>query len=112
MQLQTRINIERKIVSRIVKDALANDYKVSVFDSEEYVLKRSQSYKAIMEACFSTDDDTLVIRDNAGEYIGSIALIYGNCGYDVVSDYTYNETMETLLSGAFKLANKLEEQHC
>jgi hypothetical protein len=30
----------------------------------------------------------------------------------VVSDYTYNETMETLLSGAFKLANKLEETHC
>jgi len=112
MQLQTRINIEHKIVSRIVKDALANDYKVSVYDSEEYVLKRSQSYKAIMAACFSTDDDTLVIRDNEGEYLGSIALIYGNCGYDVISDYTYNETIENLLTGANALARKLEETYC
>lgn len=125
MQLQTRINIERKIVSRIVKDALAKGYTVSVYDGEEYALKRGTAYKQIMEACFSTDEDTLVFYAKTDEYdfgvdsplnklfrIGFVSLVYGNCGYDVISDCTYTPSMEALLSGAEALANKLEETHC
>ena len=125
MNLQTRISIERKIVSRIVKDALAKGYTVSVYDGEEYALKRGTAYKQIMEACFSTDEDTLVFYAKTDGYdigvdsplndkffrVGFVSLVYGNCGYDVISDCTYTPSMEALLSGAEALANKLEEQH-
>ena len=124
MNLQNRINIERKIVSRIVKDALAKGYTVSVYDGEEYALKYGTAYKKIMDACFSTDIDTLVFHlknDAIAEdsplkdkffRIGFVQLVYGNCGYDVISDYTYTPAMEDLLSCADRLADRLEETYC
>lgn len=108
MNLETRQSIERKIYSRIVKDALARGFNVSVYDGEEYALKHSTSYTAIMEAGFSTDEDALVIYDN-DKRLGFISLIYGNSGWDVISDYTATDEMDALLQGAFELAYKLEE---
>lgn len=108
MKLETRQAIERKIYSRIVKDALARGFNVSVYDGEEYALEHSASYSAIMEAGFSTDEDALVIYDN-DKRLGFISLIYGNSGWDVISDYTASDEMDALLQGAFELAYKLEE---
>jgi hypothetical protein len=118
MNLQTRQSIERRIYSRIVKDALAGGFNVSVYDGEEYALKHSTSYKAIMDAGFSTDADVLVIYRDTKDHttgdagrVGFVSLVYGNCGWDVISDYTASDEMETLLSGADTLADKLERAH-
>ncbi len=108
MTVAIRQEIERRIVSRIVKDALAQGYIVSVYDGCDFAIKRSSHYSAIMAAIMSTDEDTLIIRDaNTGEKIGFIHLVYGNDGFDVVSDYTANDRIEALLQGANTLADKL-----
>jgi hypothetical protein len=110
MKLETRQEIERKIYSRIVKDALAGGYEISVFDGDEYPLTGSTSYKAIMEAGFSTDQDELVfVKDD--KRAGFVSLIYGNCGWDVISDYTATDEIEDILKGATELAYKLEDQY-
>jgi hypothetical protein len=107
MNLETRQAIEKRIYSRIVKDALNAGFNVSVYDGEEYALEHSTSYKAIMDAGFSTDQDALIIyRDD--KRIGFVSLIYGNSGWDVISDYTASDDMEKLLSGADALADQLE----
>jgi hypothetical protein len=111
MKLETRQDIERKIYSRIVKDALAGGYEISVFDGEEYPLKRSTSYKKIMDAGFSTDQDALVFFKD-GNRLGWVSLIYGNSGWDVISDYVANDEIEALLTGANALADKLGEKYC
>lgn len=103
-----RIKIERAIISRIVKDALKLNYTVSVYDGEEWCLKRSSSYKEVMQSIQSTDMDTLNIRDNQGNKIGSIWLVYGNDGYDVVADNSDNELINNLLINAQILADKFE----
>jgi hypothetical protein len=115
MNIKRRIAIERKIYSRIVRDALDAGFNVSVYDGEEYALKHSTRYAEIMRAGFSTDGDVLLIYRDENDYIvgdagrvGFVSLIYGNCGWDVISDYTYTDEMENLLAGASKLANKLE----
>lgn len=110
MKLETRQEIERKIYSRIVKDALADGYGVSVYDGEEYALKNSTSYKEIMDAGFSTDQDALVFVKN-GDRVGWVSLIYGNSGWDVISDYVATDEIEGLLKGANELAEKLENQY-
>ena len=107
MNLKRRIAIERKIYSRIVRDALDAGFNVSVYDGEEYALKHSTSYAEIMRAGFSTDADALIIHGHIGR-VGFISLVYGNCGWDVISDYTATDEMENLLAGANQLANKLE----
>lgn len=111
MTLSKRVEIERRIYSRIVKDALAQGFNVSVYDGEEYALEHSVKYTEIMKAGFSTDEDALVIYKD-DKRVGFISLIYGNCGYDVISDYTANDTMESLLTGANTLADKLEMEVC
>jgi hypothetical protein len=109
MNISKRIDIEKRIYSRIVKDALSLGFNVSVHDGEEYALKHSTKYSDIMGAGFSTDADALVIYDN-DKRLGFVSLVYGNSGYDVISDYTATEEMESLLQGANALADKLEEE--
>lgn len=96
--LMRRITIEGQIVNALVKQALASGYRVSVCDGEEWVVKLSSNRAEIIGACFSTDADSLVIRDpnqagadGAFKKIGAVQLIYGNDGYDVISDYSSSD---------------------
>ena len=107
MNLHKRQENERRIYSRIVKDAIASGFNVSVYDGEEYALEHSTKYADIMAAGFSTDEDALVIY-NGDQRLGFVHLIYGNCGWDVIHNYTATDTIETLLAGANALADKLE----
>jgi hypothetical protein len=84
-----RIRIEGRIVRKLIKSALAvPGNTVSVYDGEVWCLTKSSDYAAIMAALNSTDDDQLMIRDKDGNKLGWVRLIYGNDGYDVISDYS------------------------
>lgn len=107
-QIEKRIAIERRIVSRIVKDAFKLNYTISVYDGEEYCLKHSTSYAAVMNSIQSTDSDMLKIRSNDKTIIGNIFLVYGNDGYDVICDHSDNELTNELLQGANTLAESIE----
>lgn len=90
MKPQSVINrqkIERRIVRTFVKAALADGCDISVYDGEAFCLKRSTSEKDIMAAIMSTDEDYLVVG-KFGKKHGSVQLVYGNDGYDVISDYS------------------------
>lgn len=90
-------NREESIAAQLVTLALNSGYNVSVFDGEEWALKRSQHLPTILQALASTDSDTLVFRNpavehlaangvNVGERVGSVTLIWGN-DLDLISDY-------------------------
>lgn len=89
--LIARIETEGKIANALVKQALASGYVVSVYDGEEWALKFSSDRAEILAAMFSTDMDMLALSEGpAGERsrVGTINFIYGNCGWDVISDYS------------------------
>lgn len=110
MKLETRIAIEKKIVRRIVWTAIQHDYTVTVHDgSEEAVLVRSRDERAIMRACFSVDEEWLNLIAPDGRNMGHVYLVYGNDGYDVMSDWSMN--LDCMLSGARELADQLEHKH-
>lgn len=113
MNLKTRIKIEKAIVKAIVTNAIELGYTVSVYDGEEWCLRRSDDVKTIIAATFSTDLDCLCFREKTDEAkrVGTVQLVYGNDGFDVISDYTSNDTMETILSKANALAKELELKH-
>ena len=102
--------MEQAIANQIVTDALALNYTVSVYDSEEWALKRSGNHQEIIAALNSTGWDQLKFRKADGEYVGVVALIWGESGYDLVNDYTSSEAMESLLKNASDLAEKFSEQ--
>lgn len=107
MNVATRQKIEKRIIRAIVKDALAIGLLVTVYDGEEKVLKKSDNITAIMKAIMSTYEDTLMFY-TSDKFIGSVSLVYGNDGYDVVSDNTVNEIIESILVNAGKIADKCE----
>ena len=91
---------EARIARKIVKDALANGWTVSVNDGEEWTVKNSTDSRAILEAMCSTDSDVLRLRDAAGEAIGNIWLVWGN-DEDLISDHTDSETMAEFMAGRY-----------
>lgn len=110
MNVKTRQKIERRIVRRIVTDATKAGYNISVHDGESIALAHSVKVKAIMAACFSTDEDVLLLyRGNDTIAAAWVNLTYGNDGWDVISDY--NLSIENLLEGAFEIANTAEETY-
>lgn len=97
------------IVHRLVKEALTRGFTVSVFDSEEWTVKKSTNENEIREALFTTDMDTLCLRRADGSRIGNVLLVYGNDGPDVVSDYTCAPEIEAIMDEVITpLADRLE----
>ena len=111
MDVKLRNEIEKQIVERIVTDAVKMGFRLSVYDGEDVVLKRSMDISKIMDALMNTDHDEIKFYDNETKYIGWVTLIYGNAGYDVIADYSMNPKIETIISGANKLAEELEEKY-
>lgn len=99
------IDIEKQIVRKVIKDAIEAGFSLTVYDGEEYVLTGSRDSAAVLRAMFSTDEDTLYFRSVSK--VGWVHFVYGNDGYDVISDHTTN--LSDLLSGAMELADRLSQ---
>lgn len=99
-----RLAIERDIVVMLVDAALARGYHLRVHDGESDY-KRSNDRAVILEQLGEVDDEMItVLRPKSAEeagkpfqLVGRIQLVYGNDGYDVISDYTANPDTEALL---------------
>jgi len=105
---RARITIERKIVLRLIDDLLAAGCELSVFDGEEqhpWTTDRAAVIRDIM----NTDEDWLNVRRKSNRLHmlrGEVFLVYGNGGWDVITDYTMS--LEPLLSGVIGYAVSLE----
>jgi hypothetical protein len=94
---------------KAIKAFLDAGYKLSVFDGEEVTLKRSTDAEAIFKALRTTDDDYLFVhRGEEKPRCGWVRFVYGNDGYDVISDYTVN--LEDVLSPVNDYAGTLEQR--
>lgn len=103
--------MEHAIITAAIKGLLEANYKISIFDGEETALKATSDSAAILGALFATDEETLIVhsnRDGKSFPFGSVQLIYGNDGYDVIADYT--TSLETALTAAIKLGEKYESE--
>ena len=68
---------------------------------------------AIMVEVGACDEEALIIQraphDGSGERprVGSISLVYGNDGWDVMADNTATDEMASLMAGADRLSDEL-----
>ena len=108
MNVEQRIAIEKRIVTKIVEDGLAAGYELAVDNGGDGFEYCGTNKKRLLEELFATDEEWLKIyRD--GKRVGSVYLVYGNDGWDVIADNSLS--LEELLTGAEALAEKLEERH-
>lgn len=95
--------IERAIIRRIVLDAVKAGYTLGVWDGEELVLKGATTAKAVLDKMFSVDEEYLFVYKD-GKRIGWVLFVYGNGGWDVVTDYS--PRLAEIMIRAVELAGK------
>jgi hypothetical protein len=79
----------------LIKYALRNDCTVSVWDGEEWQVKRSTSLRAIVDAVKSVDEASLRIRDASGAVVAAaLVAAYGLAPDETVIDHSANEWMD------------------
>lgn len=92
--------IEVRIAAAFIDAALWAGYKISVDNGGDEEGKQSSSKQVILEEMFQTDEDILFIyKPEAGtkQSASWAKFIYGNDGWDVISDYTVD--LEPLMQG-------------
>ena len=104
MSATMRRLVEKEIASALIDEALAAGYDISVFEGE-YALKHSINREEILASMFSVDDEHLVMYKD-GKKIGWVWFVYGNGGWDVISDYS--TSLEPIMGGAVKVSQKYE----
>jgi hypothetical protein len=88
---------EFRIVRTLINRALSRDYTVSVYDGEEFTVKRSRDPAEIIGALATTGGDLLRIRTADGAKVGVIQLVY-NGDDTVIADHTDNaETADLII---------------
>lgn len=103
---ECRIALEKFVVDIAVNDLLADGYAITVNNGESNVLFNAINKTEIIEAMFSTDEDFLYVSKN--DKTNFIHFVYGNSGYDVISDY--NTALETVLIRANSIYDKANER--
>jgi hypothetical protein len=104
--VRARVSIERRIVKRTVADLLAAGFELAVYDGE-VLHKRTTDAAKLHKDLLETDEDYLfVYKAGEKERFGYVYFVYGNDGYDVISDYTVN--LEDALKGVNEFANTLD----
>lgn len=90
--MKTDIVIFRSLIRNIVKAG----YTVSLFDGQEFVVKRSTSLEVLEAAANSTGEDQLRIRDQDGNHVGTILLVWGNEDETLIADWGTMENSDKL----------------
>lgn len=96
-EVRCRQAVERAVIKAFVTTALAKGAFVSVYNDnsasdDSLELEKSDNLDKIMDAIMSSDEDVLVLYKSPddGKGFGWVRCIYGNEGWDVISDYTTN----------------------
>lgn len=93
-----RIRTEGRIVRKLIETGLEIAGAADLNDGEEWVIMRSTSVSDILAASFSTDEDRIRFRSPDGSMNAVFYLVYGNDGFDVISDYSDNDTAAKIMA--------------
>lgn len=104
MSVKMRQEVERKIATAFVTSAIQEGYTITV-DYGDGPSKHLPTIKAVLAAMFQGDDDVLVLYKH-GKSEAWIQFVYGNDGWDVISDYSVN--LEPIMTAAKKISAHYE----
>lgn len=108
-----RLVVEQEIAAMTVDALLAAGYLLNVNNGgQDDELKPTTDRQAVLDAMFATDDEFLTVYTNhhpalaKTRSLGWVHFVYGNSGYDVISDYTTN--LEAVLAPVNAFTNTLD----
>lgn len=94
--VQKRITCERSIQRAVMRAAIKKGYFVTIQNGEDEAtpLEHGQSLEWLCAFMNQCDEEHVLINEKDGEHVGWIYFVYGNGGYDVVSDWSWVESPE------------------
>lgn len=108
--IRARQKIEQTIAIKVVDCALAAGYPIGVANGGDEEEVRSADRAKILATMFETDSETLYFYHlnykQGSRPVGFVHLVYGNDGWDVISDYSCK--LEELLKPAIELSISLD----
>jgi hypothetical protein len=99
--VRARASVELRLVNKLVESASAAGFTLKVWDEDMAAYYSTPDFRATV---FDLDRALVVVFDNADE-LGSVLLVFGNDGYDLVSDYSLS--VEDFLGPVLALAETL-----
>ncbi len=111
-----RAAMEICIARKLLETATASGYTLRVREWEQEGGPGSRKYD-FMTALFDLDDAHVTVHDEHGKRIGWVYFVFGNDGYDCISDYgtnledwlkPVNDYAESLESGAWLLGGEVQ----
>ena len=98
--------VEKLITRRLIEALLAEGFCISINNGgSEDEISDSKDLEAILASMRAADEDYVLVN-KPGTLNGWVRLIYGNGGFDVISDYTTN--LESVIQSALILADKID----
>lgn len=85
-----------KNINSMIGEAIKRGLLVSVFDGEEWAVKRSANKKEILEAINSVEEAQIRLRDAGGNAVGWALLIPSLEDDESIADYSDNALMNEL----------------
>jgi predicted fused transcriptional regulator/phosphomethylpyrimidine kinase len=104
-RVRPRAKMELKIVNALLEAAEKAGYKL---------IEREENEEATKDLLFNLDEayieiyDPNVITDDSkhGKYLGTVLLVFGNDGWDLISDY--HTRLEDFLKPVLEVSDKLQ----
>jgi len=102
--IKARARMEASIVLRLLETLIAAGYSLAVDDGDGDA--QSGTVEKLAGVIFSVDT-ALVEVCHGRKWLGTVSLVLGNDGYDVIADYHTN--LETALRNVNDYADRLAE---
>jgi len=105
---RARAMLELAIVDCLIDEAKKTGHILKIIDDEKYEEDKEDIYydEDIKDLLFNLDEAIVYIFEKeSDEPIGSIFLVFGNYGYDLISDYSTK--IENFLAPVLELSKKL-----
>lgn len=106
-EIRLRQAIERHIVGKLVDALLADGYSLSVScdGGETREIEKSTDKAAILKEIMASDEDYVYCHKDGRR--PHIFLVYGNSGWDVISDYS--ESLEPIIRPVYDYVESVFE---
>lgn len=88
---------EKSVLRGIISRALAKGFTVSLFDGEEWVVRKSRNAQEVIGSMFTVDEETLRFCDADGVKVGDAFIVHGNSPEEVVCDHTDSDVMTEII---------------
>lgn len=108
-QLEARMNMERRLVRRLIRIAKVHGYAVVKVDDGEEVHKVKTEAEA-MDAVFAVDECTIRFKHPDQPKTHCAVIVLGNDGWDDIADYSEGEKWDDVMAEMDAYSDKLCEE--